>query len=290
LPKVESLTILLVIKRSLIKVYIHLKNYNYYFAPWWVTGIADSEGNFSIFVNKTSKGLKITLGFKVTQKAHSMGILYDLQRYFDCGNLHIDNRKEDAYKFNVNKLDSILNTIIPHFEKYPLLTSKRLDYLDFKRVALMMKDGLHLKKENQEIILAIKDNMNSKRSFEERWNFFDTIEPIRLISEWVQAFIDGEGNFQFGIADAVSRGKPYVALTPTLSISQSSHDVRLLNAFISFFGGCGYLKPKYDIYSLDAAKASRSVNRYVVNQHAVITEFVDKYPMLTRKELDYFDW
>jgi hypothetical protein len=163
-------------------------------------------------------------------------------------------------------------------------------YFDFKRVALLMKDGLHLNKENQEIILAIKDNMNSKRSFEERWNFFDTIEPIRLISEWVQAFIDGEGNFQFGIADAVSRGKPYVALTPTLSISQSSHDVRLLNAFISFFGGCGYLKPKYDIYSLDAAKASRSVNRYVVNQHAVITEFVDKYPMLTRKELDYFDW
>jgi hypothetical protein len=56
-------------------------------------------------------------------------------------------------------------------------------YFDFKRVALLMKDGLHLNKENQEIILAIKDNMNSKRSFEERWNFFDTIEPITLISE-----------------------------------------------------------------------------------------------------------
>jgi len=78
-----------------------------------------------------------------------------------------------------------------------------------------------------------------------------------------------------------------VALTPTLSISQSSHDVRLLKAFTHFFG-CGYLKPKYDISSLEAARASRSVNSYVVNQHAVITEFVDKYPMLTRKELDYF--
>jgi hypothetical protein len=133
-----------------------------------VTGITDSEGNFSIFVQKTSTGQKIILAFKVTQKAHSMGILYDLKRYFNCGNIHIDNRKEDAYKFNVNKLEDILSIVIPHFDKYPLLTSKRLDYLDFKRVAYMMKDGLHLKKENKEIIMAIKDNMNSRRSFEER--------------------------------------------------------------------------------------------------------------------------
>jgi hypothetical protein len=53
--------------------------------------------------------------------------------------------------------------------------------------------------------------------------------------------------------------------------------------------GHGYLKPKYDIDSLEAAKASRIVNRYVINQHSVITEFLDKYPMLTRKYLDYLD-
>lgn len=40
-------------------------------APWWVTGITDAEGCFSIFVQKTSNGIKIILGFKVTQKAHS---------------------------------------------------------------------------------------------------------------------------------------------------------------------------------------------------------------------------
>lgn len=152
-------------------------------ASWWVTGITDAEGCFSIFEQKTSMGIKIILGFKVTQKAHSMGILYDLERYFNCGRIHIDSRKDDAYKFNVNKLEDILNIIIPHFDKYPLLTSKRLDYLDFKRVALMMKDGLHLKKEGQEIIHAIKVNMNNGRSLEERWNFFDTIEPIVLVNE-----------------------------------------------------------------------------------------------------------
>jgi len=61
-----------------------------------------------------------------------------LLRYYECGNVQIDNRKENAFKFNVNKLDDIIEKIIPHFDKYPLVTSKNLDYLDFRRVAFMM--------------------------------------------------------------------------------------------------------------------------------------------------------
>jgi len=75
----------------------------------------------------------------------------------------------------------------------------------------------------------------------------------------------------------VNRGKPYIALTPTLEIAQSNHDVAILNAIIQFFG-YGYLKPKYDINNLEAAKASRIVNRLVINQHSVIIDFFDKYP------------
>jgi lysophospholipase L1-like esterase len=86
----------------------------------------------------------------------------------DIMSVVIDNRKENAFKFNVNKLDDIINKIIPHFDKYPLLTSKNLDYLDFRKVAYMMKDGLHLNEKGMMEIMSIKDNMNSKRSFEER--------------------------------------------------------------------------------------------------------------------------
>lgn len=48
-----------------------------------LTGIIDSEGNFSILVQKTENGRdKISLAFKVTQKEHSKGILIYLQKYF----------------------------------------------------------------------------------------------------------------------------------------------------------------------------------------------------------------
>jgi len=133
-----------------------------------VTGITDSEGNFSIAVQSIGNKHKISLAYKVTQKEHSAGILYDLQRYFECGNVHVDNKKESALKFNVAKLSDIINKVIPQFDKYPLLTSKNLDYQDFKKVALMMQEGLHLTAEGVSSILSIKENMNSKRSFEER--------------------------------------------------------------------------------------------------------------------------
>lgn len=96
------------------------------------------------------------MGFKVTQKDHSLEIIYDLQRFFNCEHIHIDNRKENAYKFNVNKLQDILNIIIPHFDRFCLLTSVNLDYLDFKKLALMLKDGLDLKQNNKGAIVSQK--------------------------------------------------------------------------------------------------------------------------------------
>jgi hypothetical protein len=219
----------------------------------------------------------------------------DLQKYFNCGNIYWDNQKENAYKFTINKIDDIIEKVIPHLDKYPLITSKYLDYQDFKKAALLLKEKLYLSKEGNlayktiEEILSLKNNMNSLRSFEERWNYLESCQPIKLNNEWVQAFIDGEGSFQFGITNTVNRGKPYLALTHTLEIAQSNHDILLLNAFIQFFG-CGYLKPKYDINDLNAAKNSRIVNRLIINQYSVVTEFLDKYPLITRKHLDYLDW
>jgi hypothetical protein len=101
----------------------------------------------------------------------------------------------------------------------------------------------------------------------------------------LQAFIDGEGSFQFNIARTTNRKKFYTAYIPTLSISQSSHSVKILKAIIDFLG-IGYLKPKYDITNMEIAKLTK-VNRCIFNKNTEIIKFVDKYPMYTRKQLDY---
>ena len=187
-------------------------------------------------MQKTKSGNKITLAFKVTQKEHSSGILKDLHKYFGCGNIYIDNRKENALKFSVSIIEDIIEKIIPHFDKYPLLTSKNLDFQDFKKVALLIYSKQHLDKKVKDDILLIKNNMNSLRSFEQRWEFFQKSKPIKLANEWVQGFIDGEGSFQFNISHTKNRGKPYISLSATLEIAQSNHDVGILNALVLFFG------------------------------------------------------
>ena len=154
----------------------------------------------------------------------------------------------------------------------------------FKNCVLLMEESSN----NIGKVLFIKSNMNKGRSYEQRWSYLKD-KKFKLKSEWVQAFIDGEGTFQCRIADTISRNSKYVSVNPTLEIAQRSHDVFVLKAIIEYFG-IGYLKPKYDIFSLKDSLKSRDVSRAIFNQHEVIIKFVDKYPMLTCKQLDYLDW
>jgi len=257
--------------------------------PMWVTGIVDAEGNFSI--NYNEKTDKFSAIFKVTQKSTSLNMLVALKNFFNCGNIVIDNRETDGYKFNVSKLSDLIDIIIPHFDKYPLVGSKHLDFLSFKKAILLRKSVAGPEGgKNKDKILFYKNSMNKKRSYEERWNYLNKLS-FNLHPAWVQAFVDGvrSGCFQCRIADTVSRNSAYVSVNPTLEIAQNSHDVEVLNAIKEYFG-VGYLKPKYDIKDLNESKKSRRVNRLIINQEEVVINFFDKYPLLTSKNLDYSDW
>jgi len=74
-----------------------------------------------------------------------------------------------------------------------------------------------------------------------------------------------------------------------MEIAQANHDVLILIAIKQFFNG-GYIKPKYNVSSITECQESRSVNRFILRDTKKIIEFVNKYPMLTRKHLDYLDW
>lgn len=99
--------------------------------PHWVTGFIDGEGSFiiAILASTGSNKKKVSLRLSVTQKAHSVGILYELQSFFGCG-LVIPSSKE-CLRFVVQRKEDIFTKIIPHFNKYPLVTSKELNFKTF---------------------------------------------------------------------------------------------------------------------------------------------------------------
>lgn len=94
----------------------------FYLDPNWVTGFTDAEGNFSININQKSG--KIGVSFKLSQNYGSRDVLLALKEFFQCGEVYPENKEYSAYKFQVSDKFSLNHKILPHFYKYPLVTSK----------------------------------------------------------------------------------------------------------------------------------------------------------------------
>jgi hypothetical protein len=67
---------------------------------------------------------------------------------------------KDMAFFKVQSLKDILTVVIPHFDKYPLMTQKRADYLLFREIAIKMSRREHLKIEGIQEILNLKASLN----------------------------------------------------------------------------------------------------------------------------------
>jgi hypothetical protein len=62
--------------------------------------------------------------------------------------------------FRIQKLKDIINIVIPHFNKYPLITQKQSDFLLFKDIVYLIFDKQHLNKEGLIKILSLKASLN----------------------------------------------------------------------------------------------------------------------------------
>ena len=139
-------------------------NYMETINPYWLSAFIDGEGCFfiSIYNSLRSKsGIAIQLVFKITQHSRDFQLLKNIALFFDCG--RIEKRTTKACDFTVNKLDDLHEKIIPFLLKYPLHSSKSLNFKDFCRVILIMKTKGHLTKQGLDEIKIIKAGMNTKR-------------------------------------------------------------------------------------------------------------------------------
>ena len=100
----------------------------------WVTGFADAEGSFvvSIAKRKGSDSLSMRASFEIGLNKKDILILHEIQDFFSPEGDPVGRvtaRKSLATAgFAVNKISHLMEIIIPHFEKYPLQTQKRVDF------------------------------------------------------------------------------------------------------------------------------------------------------------------
>jgi len=161
-----------------------------------------------------------------------------------------------------------------------------LNFETFKEAAEIVARGEHLNCNGLDRILSLKATMNKARLFHELFNYLNS-KTIKLDPSWVQAFVDAEGCFGTLITKSDKTGK--IVTRNRLSISQSSHDFPVIKAIKDFFNK-GYTSPKAeDMDCLDKVKHSDK-SFYYNSMPETIIPFFDKYPMYTRKQLDYQDF
>lgn len=130
--------------------------------PQWLAGFTSGEGSFLIntFKGTTKVGVAVRLTFQLSQHVQDERLLRSLIGYLDCGAVYEDR---EILVFKVTKFEDLTDKIIPFFTKYPVLGVKALDFVDFCRVAELMKQKKHLTKEGLDQIRQIKESMNKGR-------------------------------------------------------------------------------------------------------------------------------
>lgn len=174
--------------------------------PSFISGFTDAEGCFHLSVySRDSSNLKwrVQIIFEICLHEKDLPQLLAIQKYFKgIGNILEDSKNKLVF-FKVTNVKDIVNLIIPHFNKYPLLTQKRRDFILFSKVASIMERGGHLNNEGFMEILSIKANTN-KGLTQKLITAFSDIKPcvlpeIEYIAiynpYWLVGFIAGDGSF-----------------------------------------------------------------------------------------------
>src|SRR3990167_11112629 len=115
---------------------------------WFVTGLVEGEGCFSISFTLREKlkfGIETRPSFSISLNQRDLSLIKNLHSFFKCGAVRF-SKSDRTYKFEVRALDDLMNKIIPHFEKYQLQGDKQKNFLKFKEICHKMRANLHFNK------------------------------------------------------------------------------------------------------------------------------------------------
>src|SRR5256885_10328457 len=113
------------------------------FLSAYISGYTDGEGCFTVSISPRAKllvGWEVRPSFSVSQNGDRAEVLHALQAYFGCGSIRPD-RSDKTLKWETRRLEDLLDRVIPHFERYPLLSGKRLDFERFAAVCRLQAGG-----------------------------------------------------------------------------------------------------------------------------------------------------
>ena len=217
-----------------------IKKESFILNPWFITGFTDGDGSFAVSITKKKEGIgwKVVPMFTIGLDIKDLNVLVQIKDFFKAGNIYTSKRGISYY--TVGSVKDIVKYIIPHFDKFPLITKKSKDYKLFKEIVLIMEKGEHNTMPGLLKIFSLKVNLNKGLPMAVKEEFPD-IKPI-IVPEtdiyinpyWVAGFITAEGSFFISIYENEKRKEGF-AISLSFSLSQDIKDKNLLNKLAIFF-------------------------------------------------------
>jgi len=258
--------------------------------PHWVSGFSDAESSFSVRITRDKNrkaGWRISPVFTIELNNRDIILLKRIWAFFGVGSF--TERKNGKVVYYVQSFANLTEVIIPHFNKYPLLTKKRADFILFTYIIKLLNTKEQATMVGLQKIIDIRASMNKGLSSHLKIVFPNANPIARPIIDfegiphpnWLVGFIDGEGCFY--VATKKNKSKLGIRVAMAFTISQHSRDYLLMSKIISYLS-CGNVeRPK-----------GRSEVRFVVYKFndiwVKILPLFKKYPLQGVKKADFLDF
>ncbi len=95
----------------------------------------------------------------VSQNRNRAEVLEEILEYFDCGTIRPDP-SDSTVKWETRNLGEIRSKVLPHFDLYPLRSSKHRDVMAFKAVCDLVAAKAHLRVDGLVQIVDLAAGMN----------------------------------------------------------------------------------------------------------------------------------
>jgi hypothetical protein len=125
--------------------------------------------------------LKVKFAILINLHEKDLPLLESIQAYIG-GIGRFAKHGKTAIQYTVTSKEE-LKVILDHFDKYPLITQKRADYLLFKRALDLFNNKEHLTKKGMDKIVAIKASINLGLNGELKLAFPDIVPVTRPLVE-----------------------------------------------------------------------------------------------------------
>ena len=163
-------------------------------ASYYITGFVDGEGCFSITIQRSNNvklGIQVIPEFHVSQHQNRTEVLEAIKEKFGCGYIKPNdphNPRDLTSVYVVRNLEVLRSKVIPFFQRYPFISSKRHDFEKFAKVVNLMNKGEHLRKDSLVTILKIAFSMNAsgkyrKSKLEDVISVLESSETVRQNKE-----------------------------------------------------------------------------------------------------------